>query len=174
MPSLFPEHEMEIIPLAGESGWAEWPLLAVLVPRGDGELKGALARLDRMAGGALSRARASGDFAGRDEDVLVVRPEGDGTPARLVFVGLGTVDGSRPVHDGDRIRNAAGRAVRQAESLRVDRIGLVVPAQVREAADLTDEGAAQMAAEGLALAAFDFRELRSPDAEEDRDEGDDQ
>lgn len=128
------------------------PLLAVPVPRG-GPLSEAVARLDGdHLGGSLARALADGDLRGGDEDALLLYAAREGGPRRVVALGVGKAGEITP----ETLRRWAGRAVRQAERLRLTEVALrlEVPAEI-------DVGvAAQAAAEGAALAAWEFRELK--------------
>jgi leucyl aminopeptidase len=128
------------------------PLLAVPVPLLEGEaLPGGLAELDRATGGGLASSLARGDFDGRKEDSLLVFPQGVGGPARIVFFGTG----DPAEFDAEGARRFAGRAVRQAEALRVTDVTLWL--------DGMDEAHVQAAAEGGVLAAWRFDEFRSAD-----------
>jgi leucyl aminopeptidase len=136
----------------------EAPLVAVAVFRGDAPLAGAALELDQALGGAFSRARAAGDFTGRDEEGLVFYAGPTGTDAsegaslrRYLFLGAGDAEKA----DAGTVRDFAARAVRRAEALRITHLHLVVPG--------VDDAARrfQAAAEGAVLAAWDFRELRS-------------
>ncbi len=183
------------------------PLVVVGVPRGDAPLPPGADALDTLAGGAFSRARAAGDFDGREEAALLLyarAPEGPGSedgegegPARLLFLGMGEAGTTTPA----MVRAFAARAVRRAEALGLTRLHLVLPlpslaaprrrasgegafapgggaaAGRQEETPALEEGAnpasyeagarggaqagVQAAAEGLVLAAWDFRELRS-------------
>jgi len=160
------------------------PLVAVAVPRGNGDLSPGALALDAALGGAFSRARAAGDFDGRDEASLLFyapsageAPDQDGAPQggegrelrRFLFLGIGDAEKI----DRSAVRSFAARAVRRAESLRLTELHLVVPrlhrsdkAQGGEGGEGNPAGdpdlaALQAATEGLILAAWDFRELRS-------------
>jgi leucyl aminopeptidase len=146
------------------------PLVVVAVPRGTADLPPGALALDAALGGAFTRARAAGDFDGRDESaVLFYAPSQDDTGdvlRRFLFLGIGEAEKI----DRSAVRSLAARAVRRAESLRITELHLVVPRLpttdgTPDAAggDPRDPGLAalQAAAEGLILAAWDFRELRS-------------
>ncbi|TVP49495.1 MAG: leucyl aminopeptidase [Gemmatimonadales bacterium] len=159
------------------------PLVAVAVHAGDGQLSPAARALDQALNGAFSRARAAGDFDGRPESSLLFYGPGAAGEAadavsptelrRFLFVGLGDAEKTDP----GAVRAFAARAVRRAEELRITSLHLVVPVPGRAAAGALEVGAGapsggdqapdpalealRAAAEGLALAAWDFRELRS-------------
>jgi leucyl aminopeptidase len=183
------------------------PLVVVGVPRGQDPLPPAAAALDALAGGAFSRARAAGDFDGREEaSVLLYAPgagawagalasseagpeagstdaaggsspdHGNPGPARVLFLGVGDVSRTTP----STLRALAARAVRRAEALGVTHLHLVLPVPAHAAPRRVASGegtpgrgeaagspaarivaGVQAAAEGLTLAAWDFRELRS-------------
>jgi leucyl aminopeptidase len=134
---------------------AEVALVAVLVFSEEKEPTGPAAELDERLQGAISRAMRDGDFRGREEDRLSFHLTGEGGPRRAVVLGAG-VSGEA---DPDLFRRVAGRAVRHAESLSVREVVVALP----DPGPVRDEvGAARMvqaAVEGLALAAWDFREL---------------
>jgi leucyl aminopeptidase len=137
------------------------PLLAVLLFEDDMDTSGALASLDEHLDGAISRVRTSGDFRGLEEDTLLLHASGEGEgPARILLLGGGSMQEADP----ELLRKAAGRAVRQAEGLRLTDVAILLPSVEGVPAA---EGA-QALAEGLVLAAWDFRELKSdPDSEDD-------
>ena len=130
------------------------PLLALAVFQ-EGALGPEAEKADVLLGRAFSRARASGDFRGKeDEYALFYLPsEGDAPPRRIVFVGAG----ARERADLDAIRRFVARAVRRAESLYLTHVAVHLPADV--VPSVAD--AAQAAAEGATLAAWDFRELKA-------------
>jgi leucyl aminopeptidase len=131
------------------------PMVAVAVFEGDTPLEGGAAALDAVLGGSFGAARAAGDFGGRAEEFLLfyapTTGNGEGAARRFLFVGAG--DAAKA--DAGTVRDFAARAVRRAEALRVERIHLVAPVVGDATRDL------QAAVEGLELAAWDFRELRS-------------
>jgi leucyl aminopeptidase len=144
----------------------EAPLVAVAVFQGDAPLSPAADALDEALGGAFARSRAAGDFLGRTEDALVFYAPGEGGDApvrRFLFVGAGDAEKA----DASAVRDFAARAVRKAESLRVSALHLAVPVPPGIAGAGGATRAVQAATEGLELAAWDFRELRSKPKPED-------
>jgi hypothetical protein len=132
------------------------PLLVVGVFQGEDGLSPVASALDRALGGAFRRSQEAGDFRGREEDqALFYGPSTTSDPVRFLFQGLGARDDL----DREGIRKLAGRAVRRAEGLRVSRLHLAVPG-TEGTGGIT--GALQAAAEALVLAAWDFREFRTP------------
>ena len=138
----------------------EVPLLALTVFEDDPELGEQVARADALLDGGFSRAREAGDFRGKEgEDALFYAPEGqEQGPARLLFVGAG----SRSEGGAERVRKLVARSVRKAESLSLTRLALHVGADLGDVLEV-----AKAAAEGGALAAWDFRELKSTPPEAD-------
>jgi len=133
------------------------PLLVVPVPKG-GVLSGAVRELDGTClGGALQRAVDEGDLRGGEEEAVVFYNSSGKGPRRVVAMGIG----SSSELTGEGVRRYAGRAVRQAEKLRQTSLSLRL--ELPEAVGM--EAGAQAGAEGLALAAWDFRELKSPSPE---------
>jgi len=110
-------------------------------------------RADERLDGEFSRAVEAGDFKGGDKDELLLYLRGEGQLRRVLFLGLGDLESLDP----ESIRRVAARAVRRAEALSVVKLALHLPAEL----ELPLEAAAQAAAEGAVLAAWDFRELRT-------------
>ncbi len=135
------------------------PLLGIGVFEGTSAPEGALAEVDQALGGALARALRSGDLKGRSGDELLLYGNGGGDdgPARVLVVGLG----KRDALDREVVRRMAGRTVRVAERLGLEEAALALGGL--EALD--PEALAQSAAEGAALAAWRFTELKAPDEE---------
>ncbi len=129
--------------LAGDSGAASEPA----VP-------GELAALDRLAGEVLGRAIGAGDFRGRVRDRVQGHRRGGRGPERILFLGVGSSKALTP----EKLRAAAGRAVRAAEDLRVPSVALCLRFLEMEAVGARG---IQAAAEGLVLASWRFDELRS-------------
>ena len=113
-----------------------------------------LAALDRLAGEALSRAAAAGDFQGRARDRVQVHRRGGRGPERVLFLGVGSSKALTP----EKLRVAGGKAVRAAEALRVRSLALCLRFLDTEAVGARG---VQAAAEGLVLASWRFDELRS-------------
>jgi leucyl aminopeptidase len=134
------------------------PILAVGVFEGTTEATGPLADLDEALDGQVGRALGSGDMKGRSGDeLLLYGPGGEAGPERVVLLGLG----KREKADAEVARRMSARLVRAAE-----RLGLEEGAVSLEGFDGLDlEGLAQAAAEGAALAAWRFTELKQPDKE---------
>ncbi|MDE2794279.1 MAG: leucyl aminopeptidase [Gemmatimonadota bacterium] len=127
------------------------PLMAVVVAS-DRSLD-ELDALDRVVGGVLSRAAASGDFKGRRGDrVTGYGVAGAGGPERVLFLGVGDSE-SLTAED---VRGVGGRAVRAAERHRVESLAL----GLEHLGGALDGRWVQAAAEGLVLASWRFDESR--------------
>lgn len=167
MPFSAPDSPMRLHYLASSPWDHAADLLALIIFQqdGNGGLDEPARELDGRLGGLLSRALEDGDFRGREEDRLdfFLPAEADG-PRRAVILGGGKAEEA----DADLLRRSAGRAVRAAESRAITRIHLVLPDEGRLPDSLPGDRAIQAAAEGLGLAAWDFRELKgdpsSPEA----------
>ncbi len=117
------------------------------------EETGELFGLDKVTGGVASRAAAAGDFRGRRGDrVLGYRAAGEG-PARVLFLGVGNSESLTE----EKIRGAAGKAVRAAESHKLSSLAFCLV----HLAAAAGPGLAQAAAEGLVLGAWRFDELKT-------------
>lgn len=128
------------------------PLLAVAVAEGTDTPRGFLARVDQALDGAVARVLQGGDMKGKGRDEVVLYAPGQASQ-RVVLLGVGKAAD----FDAEQVRRWAGRAVRSAERLGVDSVALWIDGLG------TTSGAvlAQAAAEGAALAAWRFGELKS-------------
>ncbi len=136
------------------------PLLAVGVSEGTVDAEGSLGQLDEALKGALGRALGSGDMKGRSKDEVVLYGSELG-PERVLLLGIGAADEV----DGEAVRRFGARAVRVAERLGITSLSL----SLDSLAQVDGDTAAQAAAEGAALAAWKFRELKSGDEDDDED-----
>lgn len=135
------------------------PLLAVAVAEGISTPEGFLAALDERLGGAVGRALRSGDLRGRTPDEVVFFADEEAGPRRVALLGVGKAQ----AFDAEQVRRFAGRAVRLAERLGLDALALRLGSEGPAA----DVDRAQAAAEGAALAAWRFTELKKPNEDED-------
>jgi leucyl aminopeptidase len=132
-------------------------LLAVAVAREPDPLRGHLARLDTGLGGAVARAIAGGEMRGQEGDEVLLYG-GTSGPKRVLLLGVGKAEEV----GRETVRRLAGRAVRAAERMRLASLSVYLDGL----GQLDDEARAQAAAEGAALAAWRFRELKQPDDED--------
>ncbi len=136
----------------------ETPLLVIPIAEGSGVLdRGPLQALDQHLGGGLTRGPAVDDFKGRAKDRILVYGQEQG-PDRVLLLGVGKEEDL----DAQALRDVSGRAVREAEGLKITRLALYVSHLAAPSA--RDWG--QAAAEGLALAAWRFQELQAPDEDD--------
>jgi leucyl aminopeptidase len=98
--------------------------------------------------------RWQGDLRSQAGSSLVTYRSGGVGPRRVAFIGMGRGAGAL---DAESVRRFAGAAVRLAESLRVGDLALLVP----QGGGMDGAAAHQAAAEGLVLAAWRFRELKT-------------
>lgn len=133
------------------------PLMGVGVFRGVSTLTESLTALDSALNGSISRALERGDMKGLAEDELLFHATGGG-PERVLLLGLGKTEES----SGETVRRMAARLVRAAERLGVESVAL----SLADLHGLSGEVTAQAAAEGAALAAWRFTELKTPDEEQ--------
>jgi leucyl aminopeptidase len=132
-------------------------LLAVAVPVDATAADGHLAPLNAALHGSVERLLTTGDMRGRRSDEVVLYGDGEG-PQRVLLLGVGSAAEVTP----EIVRRMAGRAVRAAEKLRVDQVAILL-----DGLDAVEpEQRAQAAAEGAALAAWRFRELKREGEEE--------
>ena len=147
--------ELSVIVETAAAGAEKGALL--FLPMTEGRpVEGALAEIDRSAGGVIARVLERGDFRGRKDETLVVYPaRADAPMARLVLAGLGKAAESGP----ERVRRAVGNAVRQAERLRVTSLAAAV-AQLTAVLEDPAE-VARLLTETAVIAAWDYRELKT-------------
>ncbi len=112
------------------------------------------------ADGFLALARKSGDFSGRDGEILTCYNPGSG-PDRIMFVGCG----SDPL-DAEGVRLASGRAIRAAAKLKSPQV-VFTPLR---GSSLSPVLMAEALCEGAVLAAYRFNKYRKPDDDEAENE----
>jgi leucyl aminopeptidase len=136
----------------------ETPILGVGIPHGIKTPQGALADLDEVLGGQIARALQRGDMRGRpDDELLIFSPGTAKGPERVLLLGLGKAEKV----DAETVRRMAARLVRAAERFRMESGAVSLEGFDALAPDIV----AQAAAEGAALAAWRFTELKTPDDE---------
>jgi len=107
-----------------------------------------LRSLDARAGGSIARALASGDFAARSGDLLLLYPESPAGARRLLLVGAG----KRAAMNAEQLRRVAATAVNQAAARKAASVAVLAPG-VR---GLGSPQIATALAEGALLAAYHF------------------
>ncbi len=128
------------------------PLLAIPVAKGADE---AIHVPPLPEGLTEFEARVRSDLTGDTGSTVVVRSGSAEGAVRIAFIGVGDA-GSDGV-DAEAVRRFAARAVRVAEEIHVDEAAVLLP----DALQVSDEAAARAAAEGMVLAAWRFRELKT-------------
>jgi leucyl aminopeptidase len=140
------------------------PLLVAKVFEGEEELVGPIAKIDDQMGGRISDVRRRGDFRGKEGETLLLYPGENGIPAeRLLLVGLG----KREDLDLERLRRAAGTAVKQAGKLRVRSLASIMHHAELVEDRITPGDAARAVAEGALLGAYQFTEMKSKPEEDE-------
>jgi leucyl aminopeptidase len=146
----------------GDGPELETPLLAVHLVEG-GDLSGPIARLDERLAGRIGEVVRRGDFRGRADETLLLYPmPGELAAERLLLVGLG----KSGELDAERVRRATATAARQAQRLRVPRFASLLPREELASRGVASFDAGRAAAEAGVLAAFAFRELKTPPSDE--------
>jgi leucyl aminopeptidase len=147
-----------------EAAAVRTPLLVLQHFQDDDEPMGAAAVVDEGLDGLLARLMSRGDFTGRPEEALVVYPEDPGFAAdRVLLIGVGR----RADYSMQGLRKAVGKAVREAERMRVDEMAVALGHIERKSEQMGAHFAARGAVEGAALAAWDYRELRTEISQDD-------
>ena len=130
------------------------PLLAIVMPQG-AALPPAAVELDRVAGGVLQRAIASGDFKGRRDETCLLYPAG-GQAQRILLVGAGKAADVT----SQALRRTAAVAGKRARALGAARLAVAVPPEHRNG--ITPRDLAQVVVEGAVQGAWTFTELKRP------------
>jgi len=115
-----------------------------------------LKELDKALDGIVQRANRDGEFKGRFGESLLLHCGKTPGPARILLLGLGkTADLT-----SEKLRQAAGKALRQIRERRIERFCLDLESFTTPR---TATGAAQATAEGLLLAGYSFDGYLSDD-----------
>jgi leucyl aminopeptidase len=141
------------------------PMLVVQLFERDRAPAGMAAEIDHHVGGVIARVLERGDFGGRKDEVLVLYPADQAAGIeRVLLVGAGR----REDFTLERLRRGVGLAVRQAERMGVTDLGLSLGHAEQLSEHMGSHYAALGAVEAAALAAWDFRELKSSANPDDR------
>jgi leucyl aminopeptidase len=136
------------------------PLLAVMVFEGEDGVTGSVQKVDERVRGIISDVVGRGDFKGKEGETLVLYVPVEALPAeRLLLVGVG----KRESLDLERLRRAAGSAVKQASRLGVGRLASLLHHADEARPSISPREAAQATAEGAVLGSYVFDELKTPD-----------
>lgn len=124
----------------------------LIVPVFEDDTLADLAGLDEAAGGEVGRARASGEFRPKPNELFVTRlGGGQWQAARVGLVGLGAAG-----PDGEaRLRAAAARVLRAARQQRAQTVAFLLRGAVEA------ERAARAVTEGVLLGSFDDRRFKT-------------
>jgi leucyl aminopeptidase len=144
--------ETQVVPAAPEAHVT--PLLLVVVPQGP--QPASLAALDKASSGAIARCYAAGDFVGKKDESAALYPEG--SRSRLVLIGIGKPEDRRAA-----IRRAAAVGAKRARAIGVPSAALFVTPEALGTLSAQELG--QLAAEGAAMGAWHFAELKQPPEE---------
>ena len=136
---------------AAPAGYAT-PLLAVALPAGP--LPSSLTALDAQTGGAIGRLLASGDFAGKKDELALLHPTGPAS--RVLLIGLG-----KPGEVGrGAVRRAAAQAAKRARTLGAPTFGFFLAPEALGQVTPTEAG--QVIAEGLGFGQWHFPDMKQP------------
>ncbi len=136
-----------------EPATLDTPLLVIALAR-NASLPAPLGALDESLGGAISRSLSRRDFRGDRDEVLHLTGTDEG-PKRILLAGLGELTDLPGA-----LRRGASVAARQARKMGVPSLAWF--------ATENGESAAEAAAVGLALGAWQFNDLKSPPSAEER------
>ena len=144
---------LELAVRTAEPSAVKTPLFALLLPAGNA-LPPALKQLDSAIGGALATALRRGDFRGHRDETLQLQGSPGGAE-RILLVGLG-----KPTSLPLALRRASSVASRQAHKLGVGQMSVWTPR--------ADKAATEAIGIGLNLGAWDYLDLKTPPAPEER------
>lgn len=125
---------------------------------------GATGAIDKALGGLIRDLIAGGDFTGKAKTTAVLYPRGALPASRVILVGLGKQEGCNL----DRIWTASAVAAQKARSMGAKRAATIVHGA--GVGGLSPERATQAMVEGALLGLYDFRELKTKEAEPSLDE----
>ena len=146
---------MKFMGFSGDVGEYSCDLLAFVV-RGDEEWSGVLKNVDEALGGLLSTIAEEEKFEGKADTSLVLHTHGKIAAARVALLGA-SEDVAVPA-----FRNYAAQAVKIAQKLSLDSVGLVAPSAGSDTVDL----AIRFVAEGAILGGYRFDRHRTQDTTE--------
>lgn len=115
----------------------------------------------------MRSACRAGDFAGREEEVLLLYPSKSGgaqvTAKRVLFVGCGKNGDDDPNIRREQLRKASGAAATNARRLKAGRVIVVLP----DFTGLAPDDATESVTEGLLLGNYLFSKYKKPAKKED-------
>jgi leucyl aminopeptidase len=140
------------------------PLLVIQHFERDEQPSGAAAEIDRRMGGVFSRILERTDFRGQKDETLLLYPrEGEIAPERVLVVGAG----KREDYTLDRLRRSIGTAIRQAEKIGARDVVFNLGHVTRLSEHMGAAFAARGAIEAAVLAAWDMREYKSKNGDDE-------
>jgi leucyl aminopeptidase len=116
-----------------------------------------LSALDAQTGGALGRLYASGDFAGKKDEQVLVHP--GGPAARILLLGLGKLE----ENGRTAVRRAAAAATKRGRTTGVPSLGFFLAPEGR--GPLSPRDAGRVIAEGLPYGQWHFLDMKQPPEE---------
>lgn len=116
--------------------------------------------LDLALGGMITDSMESGDFKGKEDQLLILYPKGAIPAKRLLLLGLG----KKEKFNLDKVRQATGRASRRLQEMGLKSFTTPIPGL--RALDYPLSLCAQTAVEGILLATYQFTEYKTTNLEE--------
>jgi leucyl aminopeptidase len=117
--------------------------------------------LDQLLGGMVKEIWEAGDFKGKPDQVTILYTRGLIPSKRLVLVGLG----KKEKFVLDRLREAAGRASNRLQKMGIKSYSITLP-EIQHT-DISINAAAQAIIEGTMLGAYQFREYKTSNKNEE-------
>lgn len=143
---------MNILVKRGEATTVKTDMVVCLDYEKEKGLSKALGALDKQIGGQLSDVRKSAEFSGKPNQTTLLHLNNKLGAKRVLLVGLGT----RETVTLERVRQAMGTAIKQAQRVKAKHIACVVPDVPKNTGRLDE--VAQAMAEGLILGDYRFSE----------------
>mgnify|MGYP002779390993 CR=1 FL=1 len=132
------------------------PLLILFVAEGETENTAEFGEVNQAISGQISAVLQKGDFRGREGQSVLLYPGEDALAAeRLLLVGVG----KRESLDAEKVRRAAGTAVKQALRVGVERATMILSGLRSES--LGAAPVSRATAEGVTLGSYVFDELKT-------------
>jgi leucyl aminopeptidase len=128
------------------------------------EPAGATGVVDKALDGAIGEVIAGGDLRGKLGQTLVLYPRGAIPPRRVIVVGLGQPD----QFDLEKVREAAGAAIKQAKSVGAANVATIVHGGGIGGLDVSEAAQAVVEASMLALYKYDAPRSKKDDNADDR------
>lgn len=149
---------MEIVVVRTDCTEHATPLLVAKIFEDADGLIGPVARIDEKMDGQISDLLDRGDFSGKEGQTATLYPRRGSTSfERVLLVGLG----KQEEFDLEKLRRAAGTAVKEAAKLGVAKFASLIHHAELVSDRISPEAAGRAAAEGFVLGGYDFDQFKT-------------